>query len=312
MTKKEKLFQELSKAQIPFEQDAPTAPLVSMKAGGPAWALCRPNDQETLQKTLKAAQTANCDALVIGGGANLLIRDGGFFGVVIVLGEGFAQLEDLPDGSWFAGAALPLRRLVERATKEGREKLAFLGGIPGTVGGAVVMNAGTDLGEMCSVIQTVRLMHKDGSVEERPKASMGFRYRHSDTPEGSVILGATLDPGPIAQDPEKFRELMKTRAEKRRRSQPVQLPTSGSTFTNPKGDFAGRLIEACGLKGRQVGGAQISTIHANFIVNPERKASCANIIELIEIAKRSVFEKFAISLDLEVRVLGEDGEANQG
>ena len=309
MQKKETLFQLLRAANIPFEADAPTAPLVSMKAGGPAWALCRPESEAELSRTLQVAQQAAVPVLLIGWGANLLVRDGGFHGVAILLVKFFAQFETAEDGSWLVGAGLSLRRLVERAVKEGREKLAFLGGIPGTVGGAITMNAGTDLGEMGSLVRTVRLMLPDGSIEERPGASLNFRYRHSDLPSGAVILSATLDPGPVAEDVDKFQDLMKVRAEKRRRSQPVQFPTSGSTFTNPKPDFAGRLIEASGIKGIQVGGAQISNIHANFIINPERKASCADVLALIDIAQRKVVEKFAVLLQLEVRVVGEDDES---
>ena len=309
MKKKETLFALLRAAQLLFEADAPTAPLVSMKAGGPAWALCRPESEDELSRTLKAAQQADVPVLLIGWGANLLVRDGGFRGVAILLGKFFASFEATEDGSWVVGAGLSLRRLVERAVKEGREKMAFLGGIPGTVGGAITMNAGTDLGEMGDLVRTVRLMLLDGSIEERPGASLKFRYRHSDLPSGAVILSAVLAPGPVSEDLEKFQELMKARAEKRRRSQPVQFPTSGSTFTNPKPDFAGRLIEASGIKGIQVGGAQISNIHANFIINPERKASCADVLALIDIAKRNVLEKFAVLLQLEVRVVGEDDES---
>jgi UDP-N-acetylmuramate dehydrogenase len=308
MTKKEILFQKLRDLRISFEADAPTAPLVSMKAGGPAWALCRPESEAELSQTLLAAKQADVPVLLIGWGANLLVKDGGFHGVAILLGKFFSQFETSEDGLWLVGAAVSLRRLVERAVKEGREKMAFLGGIPGTVGGAITMNAGTDLGEMGNLVKSVRIMLPDGSLEERPGASLNFRYRHSDLPSGAVILSAALDPGPIAENIEVFQELMKTRAEKRRRSQPVQFPTSGSTFTNPKPDFAGRLIEASGLKGIQVGGAQISNIHANFIINPERKASCADVLALVDIAKRKVVEKFAVLLQLEVRVVGEDDE----
>jgi UDP-N-acetylmuramate dehydrogenase len=309
MQKKETLFQLLRANQISFEADAPTAPLVSMKAGGPAWALCRPESEAELSRTLQVAQHADVPVLLIGWGANLLVRDGGFHGVAILLVKFFAQFETAEDGSWLVGAGLSLRRLVERAVKEGREKMAFLGGIPGTVGGAITMNAGTDLGEMGSLVRTVRLMLPDGSIQERPGVSLNFRYRHSDLPSGAVILSAILDPGPVTENIEKFQDLMRTRAEKRRRSQPVQFPTSGSTFTNPKPDFAGRLIEASGIKGLQVGGAQISNIHANFIINPERKASCADVLALIDIAQRKVIEKFAVLLQLEVRVVGEDDES---
>jgi UDP-N-acetylmuramate dehydrogenase len=313
---KQQLFQALRDANIPFEPDAPSAPLVSMKAGGPIWALCRPESEEELSRTLAAAHQLGAPVLVIGWGANLLVRDGGFHGVGVLLGQSFTAFDGVkkdeqrpfssPDGFWRVGAGVSLRRVVERAVKEGREKCAFLGGIPGTVGGAIVMNAGTDLGEMGSLVRSVRIMLQDGSIEERPGASLNFRYRHSDLPPGAVILGAILDPGEASENLEKFQDLMKTRAEKRRRSQPVQFPTAGSTFTNPKPDFAGRLIEACCLKGRQVGGAQISNLHANFIINPERKASCRDILDLIEIVQRCVFEKFAVLLQLEVRVVGQD------
>jgi UDP-N-acetylmuramate dehydrogenase len=303
--KKAALKAALARSGLPFAEDASLAPLLSIKAGGAAWALLTARGEDELRLALSAAAEAGCEVLVVGGGANLWVRDGGFPGLALQLGEGFARLESAGE-RWYAGAALPLQRLVERATREARERFLFLGGIPGTVGGAVSMNAGTDKGEMVSVVEAVDALLASGERARLSRAEMGFRYRGSDLPPGAVVVGALLDPGPVAADPEGFRALMRSRAEKRRKTQPVQLPTSGSTFKNPPGDYAGRLIEAAGLKGERLGGAEISAVHANFIVNPERRAKTADLVALVELAKRTVREKFAIELELEVRVVGEE------
>jgi UDP-N-acetylmuramate dehydrogenase len=298
------LFRALDARLLDYEKHAPLAPLLSMKTGGPAAALFRAPNLPSLAAALSAARESSSPVLFLGGGANLLVRDGGFPGLVVQLSGEFSSLDTLADGTWYAGAALPLQRLFDRAKDEARERFAFLGGIPGTVGGAVTMNAGTDLGWMDSVVLAVDLLLPDGSPQRLPREALGFAYRKSALPEGAIVTGAQLDPGPVAPNPDEFRSLLKTRGEKRRRSQPVQQPTSGSTFTNPPGDFAGRLIEAAGLKGLRIGGAEISPLHANFIVNPERRATTADVLALMARAQRIVAEKFAVTLVLEVRVVG--------
>jgi UDP-N-acetylmuramate dehydrogenase len=240
---------------------------------------------------------------VIGNGTNILVADGGYRGVIIKIGEAFSGVE-INGRELKAGAGAPLAAVSAAAAKAGLSGLEFAGGIPGSVGGAIFMNAGAYEGEMKDIVSRVYLLSKDGQREfSASREEMGFGYRKSalhDT--GDIAIGAALrlsegDPSEIA---EKTMELIRRRNEK----QPVSVPSAGSFFKRPPGYYAGKLIEDSGLKGLSVGGAAVSALHAGFIVN-EGNASSADIIDLMRLVQHTVFDKFGVKLEPEVKILGD-------
>ncbi len=281
-------------------RDAPLAPRTAIRVGGPADLLVRPADPDALAELLRAVRELGLPLAVLGGGANTLVADAGVRGVVLKLPQDFPGEAAEGDRLVLCGGA-PTSRLPARAHARGLTGAEFLGGIPGTLGGATAMNAGTRLGEMKDVVTRVELATAEGAGFV-PAAALGFAYRTCRLPPGAVVtrLEVRLHPG----DVEAGRAAMREDQEKRRRTQPLDRPTFGSTFTNPPGDYAGRLIEAVGLKGHRVGNATWSSVHANFIVNLGG-ASAADVLALIRLARERVLEEFGIALETEVRFLGE-------
>jgi len=189
------------------------------------------------------------------------------------------------------------------ATRENLGGVEFLGGVPGTVGGGMIMNAGTYLGEFKDVTTEVHAVDEAGALVVRDNAQCGFRYRHSDIPASDVVTGARLKlkTRPRAEIEAAVRELR----DRRKSREPHGVPNAGSIFKNPPNDYAGRLIEACGLKGRRVGGAEVSPVHANWLVNADG-ATTKDFLALVDIVRAAVVERFGITLELEVKVVGED------
>ena len=215
----------------------------------------------------------------------------------------FASIEQAPDKGALcrAGAGVSLNRLVDFCAEEGLSGAEFLAGIPGTVGGAVAMNAGSWGHEIKDVIRDITVLGEGGIVERRDKSSLMFAYRGLDLPKGDIILDALLGLKP--DDPEDIRKRIIANNKKRKAMLPFEMPSAGSVFKNPEGDFAGRLIEAVGLKGARIGGAMISEKHANVIVNTG-KASAADILALMDLAAARVKEAFNKDLIPEVKVAG--------
>jgi UDP-N-acetylmuramate dehydrogenase len=230
-----------------------------------------------------------------------VVQDNGVRAAAINLESGFSRLErsDAGDGIR-VGAGMRLNRLLRFCLREGLSGLEFLVGIPGTVGGAIRMNAGTDLGDMSDVCEAVHLVLGDGSHFRLPRSKLRFSYRSLELPHGCVVVEAefSLTPRPRKYIREKLLSLLKARKEK----QPWHLPSAGSVFKNPPGDFAGRLVEAVGLKGACIGDAQISPKHANFIVNRGR-ATANDVKALITLAQEKVRQNFGIQLELEIEVI---------
>ena len=283
--------------------DEPMCRHTSFHIGGPARRMAFPDRAEQLRPLLEFARSCGARPLVIGNGTNLLAPDTGLDRLVIDTTAGLRGLSAGPEtGTVWAQAGVPLVRLAEFACRQGLTGLEFAHGIPGSVGGAVCMNAGAYGGEMKGVVLRASVVFPEEGVRELTGAELDFGYRHSlltDCPD-AVVLSAVfrLTPG----DPETIRETMRELMARRRASQPLDLPSAGSTFKRPAGHYAGTLIEQCGLKGLTVGGAQVSEKHAGFVVN-RGGASFADVTELIRQVQRRVFDQTGVTLEPEVKIL---------
>lgn len=286
-------------------RDEPLAPRTSIRVGGPADLLVRPADPDDLAALLRGARELGVPLSVLGGGANTLVADRGVRGVVLRLPAewGPAELEatDASTGTLVLPAGAPISRLMQRGHALGLTGAEFLAGIPGTLGGATAMNAGTRTGELSKVLRRAELATADGAgwVEA---AALRLGYRESHLPPGAVVtrLECVLVPGDVARS----RAVMEADVAQRRRSQPLSQPNFGSTFWNPPGRYAGQLIEAVGLKGHRVGQAMWSDVHANFVVNLGG-ATAADVLALLKLARSRVKEQFGLTLHAEVKLLGE-------
>lgn len=276
----------------------------SLRSGGAADWLARPEDPEDLRVLLAICAAAEVPVWMLGGGANTLVADEGVAGVVVRLPpwEGEQELDD-EGGSFVLGAGSPIAKVPQLMRRHGLGGGEFLAGIPGTLGGATAMNAGTRNGETVQVVEALQLVDAEG-VRWIPASDLRWRYRACELPEGSVVASVRvrlrrLDDEGLAAS----RALMQEDLAYRKGSQPLHLPNSGSVFTNPPGDHAGRLIEAAGLKGLREGGAQISEKHANFIVNLGGARS-AEVRSLIERARSEVLSRSNVHLSPEVKFAG--------
>jgi UDP-N-acetylmuramate dehydrogenase len=280
-------------------RDAPLAPRTTLRVGGPADLLVRPADAAALVELLRAVRDLAVPLHVLGGGANTLVADAGVRGVVVRLpAEAFP--EEARGEALLLAAGQPTSRLWLRGHALGLVGMEFLAGITGTLGGALAMNAGTRLGEMADVVRRVEVATADGTglVEA---AALGFAYRTCHLPPGAVAtrIEFALREGDVAAS----EAAMQEDRDRRRRTQPLDRPTFGSTFRNPPGEYAGRLIEAVGLKGHRIGGALWSDVHANFVVNAGG-ATARDVLGLVNLARSRVKERFGIALETEVRLVG--------
>ena len=279
-------------------RDCPLAQRTSIRVGGPADLLVRPADALDAVALLAACEALRVPVTALGGGSNLLVADRGVRGAVVrpVLGEERVEGERL-----VLAAGTPTSRLGQLAHELGLVGCEFTAGIPGTLGGAVAMNAGTRIGEMKDLVEEVEVATARG-LERIAARELGFAYRTCHLPAGALVtrVAVRLRPGDVAAS----KGAMEADRERRRSTQPLSQPNFGSTFRNPPGDHAGRLIEAAGLKGHRVGNAMWSPVHANFVVNLGG-ASARDCLALIRLARARVRERFGVALELEVRLLGE-------
>jgi UDP-N-acetylmuramate dehydrogenase len=286
---------------------APMARYTSFGVGGAVDFLVFPADLEDLQKTLRWCRRQKLAYFVLGNGTNLLVRDGGIRGMAISLSRGFGGITELERGEKdsliHAGAGESLGRLVEFSLEKILAGMEWAAGIPGTVGGALFMNAGAFRGEMKDDLQSLQLMDPEGKVIERGKEELSFSYRSLELKRGWVILGGNfrLKSG----NQQAIRSRMEEILQKRVAKQPLHLPSAGSVFRNPSRVAAGKLIEEVGLKGTRLRDAQISEKHANFILNLG-KARARDILSLAEWAREKVFEEKGVKLEMEIQVIGED------
>ena len=282
----------------------PLARYTSMKIGGPADCFAEVESEAALSQLLSWLSLRGMPFCLLGNGSNVLISDLGVEGVVVHLIGDFKQTEwhEQANDSWVeAGAAHAVTQLVRQAARRGYGGLEFAEGIPGTVGGALAMNAGAYGSEFEKVVNTVYGRNHQGSPIQLSREELRFTYRDSHLPSGTVVTRVRLSLHRL----ESSRVSMKVRelVTKRKSSQPSGYPNSGSMFRNPPGDYAGRLVEAVGLKGKQIGQAQISAKHGNFIVNLGG-ASAADVWRLMELARAEVEAKFGVILIPEVKLIG--------
>ena len=282
--------------------DEPMSRHCSFRIGGPADVFAQPGSEEELTELVSLLQSGKVPWTVIGRGTNLLVCDEGLDGVVIKLGDGFASAR--AEGTeLFAQAGISLSRLAVLARLSGLTGLEFAHGIPGSLGGAVMMNAGAYGGEMKDVVVSVRALDPDGEIRTYSGGELSFSYRRSRFAEcGGVILSAALSL--TRGDGEEIERRMRSLAEKRAGSQPLDKPSAGSTFKRPQGYFAGKLIQDAGLRGYQVGGAQVSEKHCGFVINKE-KALSRDIRQLITDVQIQVESQFGVHLEPEVKFVGE-------
>jgi len=285
--------------------DAPLAPHTTWRAGGRADITYVPADRDDLAAFLRQLPIFE-PVTVLGLGSNTLVRDGGVRGAVILLHNPGGALA-VADGLVYVDAGVACPKLARFAARHGCAGAEFLAGIPGTVGGALAMNAGCYGGETWPLVGKVEVVRRDGTFAVRTPADYSIGYRTVKRPDGREADGIftaawfrfSLGDGEAARV--RIRELLA----KRIATQPLDLPNAGSVFRNPPGDYAARLIESCGLKGFGIGGARVSEKHANFIVNPGRRARAIDIEELIEHVRNVVAQQTGIRLETEVRIIGE-------
>ena len=281
--------------------DEPMSKHTTLRIGGPVDAWVTPRDVAALRRLRKICFELGIPSRGFGSGSNLLVRDGGIRGVAISLKHLTSILS--PDERVIVDAGSSTGKLLDYSIRKDLGGVEFLGGVPGTVGGGMIMNAGTYLGEFKDVTQFVDSVDEKGELVRRDNTQCGFRYRHSDIPASEVVFQATLKlrPRPRAE----IEADVKALRDRRKAREPHGVPNAGSIFKNPPNDYAGRLIEECGLKGRRAGGAEVSPAHANWIVNAGG-ATAKNVLELVEIVRAAVVERFGIRLELEVKVVGEE------
>lgn len=289
----------LDAADVTWAPDVPLAKRTYWRVGGPADVLAEVDTVAQLAAVQLAAAEAGIAVTVLGNGSNVLVHDDGIRGLVIRLGGALADTA-VVDGLLVAGAGLRLTVLLARAARHGWPGLEPLAGIPGTVGGAVWMNAGTSLGEIGDRIAWVEVVQTDGAVVRLDADACGFAYRHSAFPPGAIVARAALR---LDGDVPESLAAMRTFLDRRKATQPLDKPSCGSTFTNPPGDHAGRLIDAAGLKGFAIGGAQVSEKHANFVLNLG-DATADDIAQVIRHARTTVRDRFGVWLTPEVQLLG--------
>jgi UDP-N-acetylmuramate dehydrogenase len=281
--------------------DVPMAPLTTFRIGGPAAIFFEPDSTEDLHAVAKAVARTGVAVAIVGKGSNVLVADEGFDGVVLRLGRGFRWSARAGD-TVSAGAAMPLPALAGVAQQHGLAGLGFGVAIPASLGGAVRMNAGAHDGQMADVVSTVDIFEL-GSDRTRTLGAdeVGFAYRSTALQSGAVVVAAALHLRP--GDPAQIRASMDAARTWRRDTQPLAEPNCGSVFTNPPGEHAAALIDAAGLKGAAIGGASVSTKHANFIVTASG-ATAADVRALIELVRAGVSRASGIDLQTEVRTIG--------
>ena len=280
------------------EKDDPLSEKTWFGLGGMAEYFIQPQTVEQLADVVRRCSENNISLRVLGYGSNLLIRDEGVKGVVIKLdGEEFCKIEQ-KEHSIIAGAGADLSKLVLDCVRKGLGGIESLAGIPGSIGGAVRMNAGGNFGDFGSAVESVTLMDNEGKVFEKSKPELSFDYRQTNI-TAKIILAAKLKM--IETDPQQLLRSVKEVWIYKKNTQPLNMKSAGCVFKNPRGMSAGAMIDRCGLKGSKIGGATVSEKHANFIV-AEKGCKSNDVITLIDLIKKKVKDKFDVSLELEIEI----------
>jgi UDP-N-acetylenolpyruvoylglucosamine reductase len=283
-------------------RDEPLAKHTTLRVGGPADVYVEPASEADLAAAVKFCHERSLPLFVIGRGSNLLVRDGGFRGAILCLAHAYFSRIKVAGERLHCGAGAKLKNVAVEAKRNGLSGVEFLEGIPGSVGGALRMNAGAMGGATFDVIESVRFMDHAGKIHERSRAGVPVEYRCCPLLKNHIALGAVFKCQPAPR--EEIEKRMKAFSEKRWTSQPA-APSAGCLFKNPENIPAGKLIDELGLKGTRVGGAVVSTEHGNFIVN-DGNATARDILELIAILKQHAKKERGIDLHTEVEIIGED------
>ena len=283
--------------------DCPMNQYTTFRVGGKAEAIYFTKALKELQRMLSYLGRENIPYLVVGKGGNLIVRDGGFKGVVIILQGEMAAIEHDANNDHIiqAGGGLGIAEALMHCKKNGWGGLEFLAGIPGTVGGAVAMNAGAFGKDIGSMVQKIQIVTYHGELATKNRRQLNFSYRELAIPEGTVIVKVSFELN--HETPEIVSNRVADYLSKRKTTQPLEFPSGGSVFKNPPNDYAARLIERAGLKGKEIGGAMISPKHANFIVNTGG-ARAKDILALMDLTREMVKEETGVELEPEIRVVG--------
>ncbi|MDX8403067.1 MAG: UDP-N-acetylmuramate dehydrogenase [Mariprofundaceae bacterium] len=281
-----------------LDEQVPMSAHTTLAIGGPARWYFRPKGRDELAEALRVIP-ADTPILPLGRGSNLLIPDHGFDGIVL----DFAELSRISvDGSTLSTeAGSRMSKVAQQCATHGLTGLEFLATVPGDMGGGIAMNAGAFGQQLSDTLISIEILHRHGEADTLHRDQLQMVYRHTTLPEKALIISGTFDLN--TDKPEVIRERMRDMRKQRSSTQPLALPNCGSVFKNPEGDHAARLIEEAGLKGKKIGNASISSVHANFIVN-EGGASCEDVLALITMAQQTVEEKFGVHLKPEVRIVG--------
>lgn len=299
----EKLINDIRSALpgLEMHENEPMSAHCSFRIGGPARLMACTASGAEAAALLRLLREADAPVELMGKGTNLLVADEGLDAVVVRLGEAISGAELLPGDRVRAGAGISLAKLAVFAAEAGLSGLEFAHGIPGSLGGAVFMNAGAYGGEMKDVLESAEIALPDGTVREVPAEELELSYRHSALEgSGALVTAATVKLTPA--EPEAIRARMRELMEKRRASQPLDMPSAGSTFKRPVGGYAAALIDQAGLKGFAIGGAQVSEKHAGFVIN-RGGATFDDVLRLMEHIQKTVLEKSGVRLEPEVRIL---------
>ena len=294
--------------ELEMREQEPMTCHTTFRIGGPVRLMALPRTEEEAQLTLRTARELEVEPFFLGNGSNLLVADEGYPGFVVKLAGALEEIQVRPPerpgliGRLEAGGALLLSRLSRAALEHGLTGLEFAQGIPGSVGGAVTMNAGAYGGEIAQVLFQVVALERDGTKRVISGSDCDFGYRHSRFSEGDLLISRAVFALPEG-DREEISARMEDFAQRRREKQPLEYPSAGSMFKRPKGHFAAALIEQCGLKGLSVGGAQVSEKHAGFVVN-RGGATCADVLALVDQVKERVLQQTGVELEMEVRAVG--------
>ncbi len=295
------LYRIVGEQNVQIEE--PMSKHTTFRIGGPAQYFVTPQSTEELGQVVLLCNAEKMPYFVIGHGSNLLVSDKGMRCVVIQLYKNFEQFR-IEGDRVYAQAGVMLCKLGQATKEASLTGFEFAAGIPGTLGGAVMMNAGAYGGEMKDIVEYVQLMDRDGNSIEKACDEMDFSYRHSIVENGDyIVIGATLKLEPGNKDAIAAR--MEELAIARKTKQPLEFPSAGSTFKRPEGYFAGKLIMDAGLRGYQVGGAQVSEKHCGFVIN-KGGATAQDVLQLVADVKKKVYEEFQVELEPEVKMVGEE------
>jgi len=284
-----------------FLKNEPMAKHTSYGIGGPAQAYITPSDQNDLKQILIFAKDNNINTFFAGSGSNLLVADEGFQGIVITLGKSFTKLS-IDGNNLEAEVGVMLGKIVKETIKRNLTGMESMIGVPGTLGGALIMNAGAFGGEISNCLDIIKVMLMNGETKIYQKDDIDFSYRNSTFPKDEILLSASFNLIEKSADEIQYDRAKASKG--RKDTQPLRFRSAGSVFKNPKTDLAaGYLIDKAGLKGSRIGDAEISTKHANFFIN-HGKAKAKDVVDLILLAKKTVLEKFDVNLELEIKTLG--------